>query len=164
VRLSFLTCHLGRRLEDALRRPTRPPRAAARLGAFHPAIVAAYEHNLRAMIRLCRAAGAQVVVATFAACDDVTAPPHEQRRRLKFVLDVMPELDVETAQRGFDLYRDVTRRVAREESLLLVDLASLMPRDLSYFTDTVHFTPDGERVLARLLAEHLTPLLASSLR
>jgi hypothetical protein len=39
----------------------------------------------------------------------------------------MPVLDVADAERGMDLYREVTRRVASAQGVPLVDLARVAP-------------------------------------
>jgi lysophospholipase L1-like esterase len=122
---------------------------------FAAAVVSVYELNLKAMVRLCRSRGVQPVVATFAGCDDPSLPRAEQQRRLRYVTREIPQLDATTGQQAMELYRDVTRRVAREEGVPVVDLARRMTKDLSAYTDTVHFTPAGERRLAELLAEEL---------
>jgi lysophospholipase L1-like esterase len=122
---------------------------------FDPAVVSIYERNLKAAVRLCRNRGVQPVLATFASCDDLSLPPAEQQRRLRYVTQEIPQLDATTGHQAMELYRDVTRRVAREEGSPLVDLARRMTKDLSAFTDTIHFTPAGERRLAELLAEDL---------
>jgi lysophospholipase L1-like esterase len=122
---------------------------------FDPAIVSIYEKNLAAMVRLGRAHGVQPVLATFAACDDAALPPAEIERRMSYVTREIPQLDPVTALRAMELYREVTRRVARTEGVPLVDLAVVLPKDLRAFTDTVHFTPEGERAVAEALAEAL---------
>ena len=101
------------------------------------------------MRRLCTS------LATFAACDDQSRPEAEQRLRLKYVIDQVPPLDVHSGQEGMDLYRQVTRKVALAEGVPLLDLARLMPKDLKFYSDTIHLTEEGEETLATLLASEL---------
>ena len=122
---------------------------------FDPAIVGMFEHNLAAEIRLSRRHGAVPLVATMAGCDDPAVPAPEQARRMAYVLARMPQLDVRSGQTGLDLYREATRRVARQESARLVDLARTIPKDTSAYTDTIHFTPAGEDLVAREIAAAL---------
>ena len=157
-RISFLAYRGARWLSARLDvwKPSWPePPVGGGPFVFNPAVVSIYERNLKAMVRLCRSRGVQPVLATFAACDDPSLPPAEQQRRLRYVTREIPQLDATTGQQAMELYRDVTRRVAREEGAPLVDLARRMTKDLSAFTDTIHFTPAGERRLAELLAEDL---------
>jgi len=154
----FLTYHVGSRLDTWLERPAdrKPgPASGSKPFLFDPAIVAMYEHNLGALVRLCRENDVVPVVATFAGCDDPSLPEAEQRRRLGLVLREMPALDLASANTGLALYRTVTRDVARLEGVPLIDLATLMTKDLVAYTDTVHFTPEGERRLAELVAAGL---------
>jgi lysophospholipase L1-like esterase len=158
VRASFLTYRGAIWLKSRLPEPPRsrpdPPVGQGRF-RFDPAIVSIYEHNLRALVRLCRGHGVRPVVATFAACDDPSRPLSEQERRLHYLTTQIPQLDVDSGQEGMDLYREITRQVAREEGAPLVDLARTMTKDLKAYTDTIHFTPDGERLLAERLVAGL---------
>ncbi len=156
-RLLFAAFHVGRGLESrfptAKKRTSAPP--AGQVFRFDPAIVSIYERNLAAIVRLGRSRGLRVALATFAACDDPSRPEAEQRLRLKYVIDQVPPLDVRSGQEGMDLYRQVTRQVAVTEGVPLLDLARLMPKDLKFYSDTIHLTAEGEETLATLLASEL---------
>ncbi len=158
LRVSFLASQGAAKLAARLP-PPAPPFPEPELGPgrfrFDAGVVSLYEHNLREIVRLCRRGDAVPVVATFAACDDPSLPTDQQERRLRYVLANIPQLDVGSAQEGMDLYREITRRVAREEGAPLVDLARSMTKDLRAYTDTIHFTPEGERRLAEQVAEAL---------
>jgi lysophospholipase L1-like esterase len=52
---------------------------------------------------------------------------------------------------------DTIRDVAREEQVLLVDIAAEMPTGSEYFADYVHFTDKGSQVVAELIAARLLP-------
>jgi len=171
-RPSFLAYRVGlgvdRSLRDLRRKRGQPDIPAAPL-RFDPAIAGIYHTNLRAMVRLCRSRRVTPVVATFAGCDDPSRNEVERKRRLAYVLREVPDLDLAGAEAALDLYRNMTRRVAREEGAPLVDLARLMTKDLRAFTDTVHFTPEGESLLARhvergLLAPGVLSVEDSSIR
>lgn len=49
----------------------------------------------------------------------------------------------------------VTRQVAVEKGVLLVDLAREMPKDSRFYYDFVHFTNDGAAKAAEIVAHHL---------
>lgn len=57
--------------------------------------------------------------------------------------------------KAMDAFNDVTRRLAREYGVLLVDAAPLVPKDLEHFTDDVHYTSAGSRRLAEVVAASL---------
>lgn len=55
---------------------------------------------------------------------------------------------------------DILRQLAAVDGLFLVDAASRMPAGDRYFADFVHFTAEGSRQMANILAEELAPHLA----
>lgn len=60
-----------------------------------------------------------------------------------------------------ELHNDVTRRVGRENSVLVIDLARQMPKSSRYFYDFVHFTNEGAQVAADIIYSSLCPMLAT---
>lgn len=56
-------------------------------------------------------------------------------------------------------YNDVTRAVARNTGVPLVDLAREMPKDSTYFYDTIHFNNAGAAKVADILIRTLCPWL-----
>ena len=56
------------------------------------------------------------------------------------------------AQRAFNA---VARRVASAEGVVLVDAEQRVPKDLDHFSDDVHYTEQGARLLAQLVADTL---------
>lgn len=60
----------------------------------------------------------------------------------------------------YETYNDVTRETARDRNVPLIDLASSLPKSSRLFYDTIHFTSEGAREVARIVAESLCPILA----
>jgi len=58
-----------------------------------------------------------------------------------------------------EMYNDVTRRVAKDRNVLLVDAAHEMPKDSRLFYDFMHYTNQGAATLGAIVASHLTPFL-----
>lgn len=58
-----------------------------------------------------------------------------------------------------ELYNDVTRRVAKERGVLLVDVARELPKDSRFFYDFMHYTNDGAVALGDIVASRLAPVL-----
>ena len=144
-------------------RPSWPePPAGRGPFRFDPAVVAIYEQNLAAMVRLCRDRGVRPVILTFAGCDDASVPARDRERRMAYVLRSIPQLDEQSAREGMEVYRERTHRVARNLGVPLVDLDRLMTKDLAAYADTVHFTPSGERQVAEILAQALPSLVRES--
>jgi len=65
------------------------------------------------------------------------------------------------AWRRLELYNDVTRRVAREAGVTLIDLARMMPKDSRLFYDLGHYTNDGAMRVGDIVADALLPVLGS---
>jgi lysophospholipase L1-like esterase len=57
--------------------------------------------------------------------------------------------------RLLELHNDVTRRVAAEDGVLLIDLARELPKDSRLFYDFLHFTNAGAERVGRIVATHL---------
>lgn len=97
-----------------------------------------YQRNLQHIIDLCRSNGIQVVLSTYchflhdAIKDD---PLHLLYRRI-----VNEE-------------NKIMRRLADKNELKLVDNAALVPHDERYFVDSIHFTPEGMRLIADNIAD-----------
>lgn len=52
-----------------------------------------------------------------------------------------------------ELYNDITRKVAKNQNIQLIDLAELMPKDSQYFYDFTHYTNKGAVVVGQIIAE-----------
>lgn len=61
--------------------------------------------------------------------------------------------------RLLEAVNDVTRSVARERRVLLIDVARTLPKDSRLFYDFLHFTAEGSRQVGEIVAAGLTPYL-----
>ncbi len=59
---------------------------------------------------------------------------------------------------AMNAFNDVTRRVASTEGVPLVDLAEVVPRELVNFVDDVHYTTQGSRLVAEIIADAIDSL------
>jgi lysophospholipase L1-like esterase len=62
---------------------------------------------------------------------------------------------------AIDLYNEVTRRVAQQDGVLLIDLARELPRNSASYYDYLHYTESGARAVAGIVDRHLAPWLAA---
>ncbi len=97
-----------------------------------------WERNVRTLIAVARANGIRPVLATLAYSAGFPW------------LSESPEYREAIAENN-----DVLRQVAREMAVPVVDLAKVIPGDPRYFTDGVHFTEDGNGVMAHLIGSFL---------
>ena len=99
-----------------------------------------WERNLRLLVAVARARGMRPVLATFAYSKAFPADPFTGTPEYR---EAIPE------------HNAVMRRLATELQVPLVDLAKTMPDERRYFTDGVHFTAEGNGVMAHLIGTAL---------
>ncbi|MCR9258143.1 MAG: SGNH/GDSL hydrolase family protein [Pseudomonadaceae bacterium] len=58
-------------------------------------------------------------------------------------------------------YNDVTRRIGKEASVPVIDLAKKMPKDSRYYYDWMHYTNEGAEIVATIIAEEFVPYVVS---
>ncbi|MEX0938451.1 MAG: SGNH/GDSL hydrolase family protein [Pirellulales bacterium] len=111
-----------------------------------------YEQRVRTLVAECRTAGIQSVLLTQPAVYGDAIDPTTGRN--------LATMDVDGASgllkwRTLELYNDVTRRVAAENHLLLIDVARAMPKDSRLYADYIHYSPAGAAKLAEIVARGL---------
>lgn len=136
----------------------RPERPVAALRAAHADFLAAFRSRVVALVRTCRDHGIRPILMTQPAMyGDGADPATGIDIGSRAFQDGGPARE---QWRILELYNDVTRSVAAERGVHLIDLASLMPKDSTYYFDWWHFSIAGAREVARLVADHLVPMLA----
>ncbi len=116
-----------------------------------------FERNLRSLVTLARANGAEVVL--------VTMPVHRSERVFddienlarRGLLDSYPPHDRFLAD--FDRYNQAIREVGAELGAPVIDAARLVPSDDRLFADTVHTTTEGVHVMGEAVAPKLLEVL-----
>jgi lysophospholipase L1-like esterase len=79
-------------------------------------------------------------------------------RKVKITDDMNGKLAWEV----LELYNDVTRRVGRENGLLVIDLAREMPKDSGYYYNFMHYDNEGAAKVAEIICRDLRPYLAEN--
>lgn len=112
-----------------------------------------YEERLRAIAEVCRRNGIDPVFITQPALFGDAVDP---------VTGVnLGSVQVRGAANGKlwwrvqEMYNDVTRRVAADQDVLIVDAARELPKDSRLFYDFIHFTNEGAARLGELVATRL---------
>jgi lysophospholipase L1-like esterase len=117
-----------------------------------------YQRRLEKLITMCQAHHILPVLVTQPVLyGDVTDPATGVNLAHKFVAK---DMDGATAWDILELYNDVTRKVGREQGVLVIDLAREMPKNSKYYFDLMHYTNAGAARVADIIAAHLTPVLA----
>jgi lysophospholipase L1-like esterase len=102
-----------------------------------------YQRNLQHIIDLCRCNGIQVILSTY--CHFLHDAIKDDPLHLLYGRIVKEE-------------NEIMRRLAEDNELTLVDNAVLLPQEERYFVDSVHFTPEGMRLIASHIAEVIRQL------
>jgi lysophospholipase L1-like esterase len=134
-----------------------PADQRARLLQRQAPFLQGYESRLRGLVRLSRESGIRPVLITQPALfgagqDDVTQADLAAIR-------VDAERNGRTAWEILEKYNDITRNVAREQGLLVIDLARELRKSSDYFYDFYHFTNAGADAAGHLVYTHLKPTL-----
>ncbi len=116
-----------------------------------------YERRLRKLVQSCRSHAIEPILITHPALfgpavDEVT---HVDLGKIR----VRDDQNGELAWEVLELYNDVTRRVGAEQGLLVIDLATELPKNSNYYYDFYHYTDEGAAAVARIVAAHLVPFL-----
>lgn len=106
--------------------------------------------------------GRRVAVATFSARLRAEQSPEEKKQAAVSALVYMPHMSLDGLITGYARYNDAIRAVAREKGALLIGGEHTIPGDGVHFSDSVHFTDTGARLMAARVADALAadPALA----
>ncbi|PWB74604.1 MAG: hypothetical protein C3F15_07600 [Holophagae bacterium] len=117
--------------------------------------VAILTDNVEAMVGAATAAGAQVVLCSFAVALPTDDPGLEARIRSQE--PVMEHFwgHVDSTLLGVAAHNRAIAEIASRRGLPLAPVASLIPRDSRHFLDLCHLTAEGNRILGEAVADAL---------
>ncbi|NHZ87096.1 MAG: hypothetical protein GWP19_14685, partial [Planctomycetia bacterium] len=64
-------------------------------------------------------------------------------------------------KKEYSIFNDITRKVAKENEVYLIDLENIIPQDSAYFYDQVHYNEKGSKYVASIISEHLINIINS---
>lgn len=147
------------RLDELVPRPLDDEKMNAILEQHRSGFLAGYARRLADLVETSRRNGIEPVLMT-------------QPALYGDVVDPSSGVALDTAAIGLsngrvewhslELYNDVTRRLSQEAGVRLVDLAQELPKDSRYFTDWVHYTNDGAKLVGDIVFRHLEPWIQSN--
>jgi lysophospholipase L1-like esterase len=142
------------------------PQLVAMIEQQAPA-VAGYRARLEAIIEQIQATGAQVVLCTQPSLYGDVVDPTSQVALGDLQVTAragvaMPATNAKIRARSLELYNDTTRDVAAKRGLVLVDLDRVVPKDSRYYIDWIHYSLEGNELVARELARVLGPRLVAA--
>lgn len=121
----------------------------------------AFRDRLRVLITRAQEIAPVVVLLTFTQRTRERQSAAELLAASSSSLYYMPYLSPEQIRDSFAAYNSVIREVALEQHVLLVDGEDEIPADSQHFTDSVHFTAEGCRAMARRVLTRIDGLLDS---
>ena len=122
---------------------------ASRTLAFAPSdITEPFRARLTDLVRGAKNVAKEVVLITFAHRIRAGQDSEEQLRAARSAIYYMPFLSPGDLLAGFDFENRVIREVAAAEGVILVDGEDEIPADWAHFTDAVHLSETGCRVMA----------------
>ncbi len=120
-----------------------------------------FEMNLQTFIFCCQARKITPVLMTMASRlkpvpDKVIADSFKQQERVGIKYQQFREL--------FDMFNDSIRKKARENGVMLIDLANEIPQEKDSMYDVVHYTEKGSMRVAEIVAANLKAVVAQNLK
>jgi hypothetical protein len=106
-----------------------------------------YRRYLGLTATVCKKARAELVFLTQPTLYKESLTPEEKK--------ALPHGQDESLRKAIDLFNEELRSAAPREGARLVDLASLMTRDLDHLKDDESLTPKGHAVAAQMIIEDL---------
>ncbi len=122
-------------------------------------LVKQFEMNLQTFIYACQVRGITPVLMTMASRmkekpDPVIAGGFQ---------DMEPMIGYREFKELFDSFNETIRGLARQNGILLIDLARQIPPEKEYMYDVVHYTDQGSVRVAEILQEQLRPVIKGTL-
>jgi lysophospholipase L1-like esterase len=111
-----------------------------------------FEMNLQTFISICKIRKIVPVLMTMAS--------RFKDQPDKNVLDRFKTAGVsyQHYKRLFDLFNASIRKIARENNILLIDLAAAIPPEKEYIYDSIHYNDRGAIRVAEVIKDHMEPL------
>lgn len=100
-----------------------------------------YKRNIQSIIDLCKSNNTKIILSTFC-----------------FYLypDIANSKLHKTYQNIVSKENNIIKELAAKNNLLLIDNAQLIPHEERYFVDSIHFSPDGMKLLASNFADAIS--------
>ncbi len=117
-----------------------------------------FKRNLNTLIDLAEKDGIRVILMTQPNLykPDITEKEKQLLNMLNFeAIGPDKKWSYETALRGFEQYTQAIKDVAKERSVLLIDLEKAIPKTTEYFYDDVHYTDIAFDTVAETITENL---------
>ena len=117
------------------------------------AMVKQFEMNLQSFIYLCKARNIIPVLMTMSS--------RFKEKPDKIVADAVKESGLEYGQFKdiFDAFNESIRQKAKENNIMVIDLAKMVPQEKEFLYDIVHHNDNGSIKSAEIISKQLAPLV-----
>ena len=121
--------------------------------------------NVEAFVTLCREKDVEPVVASFATIvhDELEWSASEHEHVDRWIQHYFP-LTVSEIATIYATVNDAGRKLAERHGCKYIDAAAAIPRTHEIFWDGIHYTPEGNKRLANVMAKGLEPVVETHLR
>lgn len=116
-------------------------------------ITQSFKKSLELFIFICRQHNIRPVLMTQASRITATPDSYMQTKAKQLKNDF--SVDYENFHKAYSAMNQTIRDVARQQNVLLIDLAKQIAPDETMMYDSVHFTVKGSQTVARIIAETL---------
>lgn len=125
--------------------------------ALDPAGVAAFERNMRRLVRRCQEQGARTLLCTY---PHAYRPTYAESKaagvpELEQWFDFGCPLEYPVFMEGLAKHDEIIRRVGAETKAPVLDLHALVPDDVKNYKSPIHHSVPGEQVVSDLVAKAL---------
>lgn len=116
-------------------------------------MVEQFEMNLQSFIYLCKARNIIPVIMTMSS--------RFKEKPDKIVADAVTDIGIDYGQFKdiFDTFNESIRKKAKENNILVIDMAKKIPQEKEFMYDVVHHNDNGSIKSAEVISEQLAPLV-----
>jgi hypothetical protein len=117
-----------------------------------------FEMNLQSFISLCIARNIIPVI--------MTMPSRFKEKPDQIILASLKNVGLDYSQfrELFNLFNNSIRKKARENNIMVIDLAKEIPPENEFMYDPVHYTDKGARKIADIVSDRLKPLVNTRIK
>ena len=115
-----------------------------------------FDRNLRSLAAVTKQDGVKLILATQPFFYNAEMSEEESRKlwmNKAFCRTAEGFADIASMARGLAMFNERTKAVAREYSIPLLDLETAVPKKVKYFSDDVHYTVAGNRLVADTIVD-----------
>jgi hypothetical protein len=111
-----------------------------------------YKNRLNNLVKICKDNDIQAVLITQPQIigDTIDVTTGTDLSKIEY-----QDMNGSTGWAVLELYNDMTRQVAENQNITLIDLAKKLPKDSRYFYDFTHYTNEGAAKVGEIISEDL---------